>query len=47
MGLGGSLLPGNNPDDLIAELRQIIEQEVELEVLRYDLFFIASVIRQR
>jgi acetylornithine deacetylase/succinyl-diaminopimelate desuccinylase-like protein len=30
------LLPGFKPEDMIAELRQIIGQDVELEVLRFD-----------
>lgn len=30
------MLPGYSPDDMIAELRQLIGNEVELEVLRYD-----------
>jgi acetylornithine deacetylase/succinyl-diaminopimelate desuccinylase-like protein len=34
--LDGRLLPGYKPDDMIAELRQIIGPDVELEVLRYD-----------
>ncbi|NOZ72334.1 MAG: M20/M25/M40 family metallo-hydrolase [Chloroflexi bacterium] len=34
--LDGRLLPGYQPDDMITELRQIIGDEVELEVLRYD-----------
>lgn len=34
--LDGRLLPGYKPDDMIAELREIIGQEVELEVLHYD-----------
>ena len=34
--LDGRLLPGSHPDDMIAELRQIIGNEVELEVIRYD-----------
>jgi acetylornithine deacetylase/succinyl-diaminopimelate desuccinylase-like protein len=35
--LDGRLLPGYKPDDMIAELRQIVGDEVELEVMRYDL----------
>ena len=34
--LDGRLLPGYQPDDLISELRQIIGNNVELEVIRYD-----------
>ena len=34
--LDGRLLPGYKPDDMITELRQIIGQDVEFEVLRYD-----------
>lgn len=34
--LDGRLLPGFSPQDMIAELRQIIGDEVELEVIRYD-----------
>ena len=34
--LDGRLLPGYEPDDMIAELHQIIGQDVELEVLRFD-----------
>jgi len=34
--LDGRLLPGYQPDDLIGELRQIIGNNVEMEVLRYD-----------
>ena len=34
--LDGRLLPGYKPDDMFAELRQIIGQDVELEVLRFD-----------
>ncbi len=36
VGLDGRLLPGYKPDDMVAELRQIIGSEVELEVVRYD-----------
>ncbi len=35
--LDGRLLPGYHPDDMIAELRQIIGNDVELEVIRHDL----------
>lgn len=34
--LDGRLLPGYTPDDLIAELRPIIGDEVELELVRHD-----------
>jgi acetylornithine deacetylase/succinyl-diaminopimelate desuccinylase-like protein len=34
--LDGRLLPGFKPDDMIAELRRIIGQDVELEVLHFD-----------
>jgi acetylornithine deacetylase/succinyl-diaminopimelate desuccinylase-like protein len=34
--LDGRLLPGYHPDDMIAELRQIIGKDVELEVIRHD-----------
>ena len=34
--LDGRLLPGFRPDDMIAELRQIFGQDVELEVLHFD-----------
>ena len=34
--LDGRLLPGFKPDDLIAELHQVIGKDVELEVLRFD-----------
>jgi acetylornithine deacetylase/succinyl-diaminopimelate desuccinylase-like protein len=34
--LDGRLLPGYAPKDLIAELRQILGDEVELEVVRYE-----------
>lgn len=36
VGLDGRLLPGYEPDDMIAELRQIVGDDVELEVIRYD-----------
>jgi acetylornithine deacetylase/succinyl-diaminopimelate desuccinylase-like protein len=35
--LDGRLLPGYHPEDMIAELRQIIDSDVELEVIRHDL----------
>jgi len=34
--LDGRLLPGFRPEDLVAELRQIIGEQVELEVIRHD-----------
>ena len=34
--LDGRLLPGYNPDDMIAELRRIVGNEVEFELIRYD-----------
>ena len=34
--IDGRLLPGYSPDDMIAEIHQIIGQDVELEVLRFD-----------
>jgi acetylornithine deacetylase/succinyl-diaminopimelate desuccinylase-like protein len=34
--LDGRLLPGFKPDDMIAELRRVIGEDVELEVLRFD-----------
>jgi acetylornithine deacetylase/succinyl-diaminopimelate desuccinylase-like protein len=34
--LDGRLLPGYSPDDMIAELRQLINNEVALEVVRHD-----------
>lgn len=34
--LDGRLLPGYSPDDLMAELRRIIGDEVELELVRHD-----------
>jgi acetylornithine deacetylase/succinyl-diaminopimelate desuccinylase-like protein len=34
--LDGRLLPGFKPDDIIAELRRLIGDDVELEVLRHD-----------
>jgi acetylornithine deacetylase/succinyl-diaminopimelate desuccinylase-like protein len=36
VGLDGRLLPGYEPDDLIAELRQIVGNEVELEVTQHE-----------
>ncbi len=35
--LDGRLLPGYHPDDMIAELQQIIGNDVKLEVIRHDL----------
>jgi acetylornithine deacetylase/succinyl-diaminopimelate desuccinylase-like protein len=34
--LDGRLLPGYTPDDLIAELRELLGDEVEMEVLRHE-----------
>ena len=34
--IDGRLLPGFGPDDLLAELRAIIGDDIELEVLRHD-----------
>jgi acetylornithine deacetylase/succinyl-diaminopimelate desuccinylase-like protein len=34
--LDGRLLPGYRPDDLIAELRRLVGEEVEFEVIQYD-----------
>ena len=34
--LDGRLLPGYSPDDMITELRRLIGDEIELEVLRHD-----------
>ena len=34
--IDGRLLPGFRPDDLLAELRRIVGEDVELEVLRHD-----------
>ena len=34
--LDGRLLPGYTPEDMVAELRQIIGDDIELELLRYD-----------
>ena len=34
--LDGRLLPGHGPADLMAELRQILGDEVELELIQYD-----------
>lgn len=34
--LDGRLLPGYTPDDMMAELRQIVGDDVELELIRYD-----------
>ncbi len=34
--LDGRRLPGNGPDDLIRELRQVLGHDVELEVTRHD-----------
>ena len=34
--LDGRLLPGYSPDDMMAELRQIIGDDIELELVRYE-----------
>jgi acetylornithine deacetylase/succinyl-diaminopimelate desuccinylase-like protein len=34
--LDGRLLPGYTPDDMVTELRQLLGDEVELEVMRYE-----------
>lgn len=34
--LDGRLLPGYTPDDMVAELRPIIGDDIELELIRYD-----------
>ena len=34
--LDGRLLPGHQPEDLVTELRQIVGDEVEFEVLKYN-----------
>jgi acetylornithine deacetylase/succinyl-diaminopimelate desuccinylase-like protein len=34
--LDGRLLPGYTPDDMVAELRTLLGEEVELEVIRYE-----------
>jgi len=36
LALDGRLLPGYGPDDMMAELRHVIGDEVELELLRHD-----------
>lgn len=36
VGLDGRLLPGYTPDDMLAELGDIVGPEVEFEVIRYD-----------
>lgn len=36
LNMDGRLLPGYSPDDMVAELRQVVGGQVELEVLRYD-----------
>lgn len=36
--LDGRILPGYDPDDMLAELRRIIGKKVELEIMRYDPF---------
>lgn len=34
--LDGRLLPGYSPEDIIEELKDIIDEDIELEVIRYD-----------
>jgi acetylornithine deacetylase/succinyl-diaminopimelate desuccinylase-like protein len=34
--LDGRLLPGYSPDDMMAELRRIVDKDVELELVRHD-----------
>jgi acetylornithine deacetylase/succinyl-diaminopimelate desuccinylase-like protein len=34
--LDGRLLPGYGPEDLIAEIREVVKEEVEIEVTRHD-----------
>jgi acetylornithine deacetylase/succinyl-diaminopimelate desuccinylase-like protein len=34
--MDGRILPGYRPDDLVAELREIIDKEINLEVIRHD-----------
>jgi acetylornithine deacetylase/succinyl-diaminopimelate desuccinylase-like protein len=36
LNMDGRLLPGYSPDDMVVELRQVVGDQVELEVLRYD-----------
>jgi len=36
LGLDGRLLPGYSPDDMMAELRKVVGDEVELELVRHD-----------
>jgi len=36
LGLDGRLLPGYSPDDMMAELRKVIGDEVEFELVRHD-----------
>jgi acetylornithine deacetylase/succinyl-diaminopimelate desuccinylase-like protein len=34
--LDGRLLPGYQPEDMLAELRQLLGEQIELEVVRHD-----------
>ena len=34
--LDGRLLPACRPDDMVAELRQIVDNQIEFEIIRYD-----------
>ena len=36
MGLDGRLLPGQRPEDMVAELRELLGEDIEIEVLRSD-----------
>jgi acetylornithine deacetylase/succinyl-diaminopimelate desuccinylase-like protein len=34
--MDGRLLPGCGPDDMVAELRQLFDNTIEIEIIRYD-----------
>lgn len=34
--MDGRLLPGLGPDDIVAELRQLVDNHIEFEIIRYD-----------
>jgi acetylornithine deacetylase/succinyl-diaminopimelate desuccinylase-like protein len=34
--MDGRLLPGCGPDDMVAELRQLFDNNIEMEIIRYD-----------
>jgi acetylornithine deacetylase/succinyl-diaminopimelate desuccinylase-like protein len=34
--MDGRLLPGCGPDDMVAELRQLVDNNIEMEIIRYD-----------